>query len=425
MSFISDVVARFRKSLAVNNPAYYSETFQRYQFPRWKFFKYADEGYRKNSIVFTCVRAVSLALLEPKLVVLHRDTLEPLPKHPLQLLIDNPNPDMNFAEIMMHVGVYSALGGTAFLHKERSRFGKVVNIYPYSIGNIHPIVSGGDWLSYYEYSSDGSVFETIPKADIVQINYPSIDPLNPTRGLAPLEAVAAEVDVTNELSGYIYSVLKNDAVVRGLVTVHQDSKLTADQQAQLREDLKQNFGGQKRGGTMFLTGNAKYEKIGLGLNELDVSNIRKIPESAIAGAFGIPAIVAGLPIGLDRSTYANFEQASKAFTEKFLVPYWQLIASSITSSFQLDYGSDFICSFDLSGVQSLKQDQSARQIAKSSAVLNLQTSFSTGALTREQAVENAVQLLDIKRDAAELLFPERAVVPAGGPGGPRAAYQNR
>ena len=65
-------------------------------------------------------------------------------------------------------------------------------------------------------------------------------------------------------------------------------------------------------------------------------------------------------MGLSQSTYSNFEQASKDFTNMVRVPFWNMLADQINAQLAIpDYGVQI--GFDLSTVQALAGDQLATE----------------------------------------------------------------
>ena len=95
---------------------------------------------------------------------------------------------------------------------------------------------------------------------------------------------------------------------------------------------------------------------------------------------GVPAIVAGLGAGLDRSTFSNVREAREMFTEAKLLPLWRFIAGEITLQLVPDFTSDSstIVDFDTSEVRALSDDQNAE-------ALRLKTLVEAGIISTDEA----------------------------------------
>ena len=120
---------------------------------------------------------------------------------------------------MMTTAEYLALGGNAYWHKVRGRSGRVVELWPYHAGNILPVPGGDTWIERYDFYEASGVKKPIPAEDIVHFKWPSIDPLQPWMAQPPLMAAAKDVDTDNEITRYLFALLKNDAIPRTVVTV--------------------------------------------------------------------------------------------------------------------------------------------------------------------------------------------------------------
>ncbi|MBF6615051.1 MAG: phage portal protein, partial [Chloroflexi bacterium] len=108
-------------------------------------------------------------------------------------------------------------------------------------------------------------------------------------------------------------------------------------------------------------------------------SLRGVPEARISAAYGVPAIVAGLNIGLARSTYSNYEEARKAFAEQTLAPLWKSVASVIQNDLVPLFGNDCYVDFDLNQVRALQTSSDRRDQFTVQA-------YAGGILTLDQAL---------------------------------------
>jgi HK97 family phage portal protein len=207
------------------------------------------------------------------------------------------------------------------------------------------------------------------------------DPFYPMRGMGALRPVAREVDSDNELTRYLKSLLQNDAVPRGVLSVPPGVAITKNDKEEAKQNFKRLFGGDNRGDVAVFDKGLTYTRMSLDMGELAFDALRGVPEARIASAFGVPPIVAGLNVGLTRSTYSNYEEARKAFTEQTLVPLWKAVASEIQQSLVPFYGGNIIVDFDLTKVAALKEDLNARAVWVISA-------WDKGLLTRNQSLKH-------------------------------------
>ena len=258
------------------------------------------EGYKGNSAVWACVRVYARAFPEPEMHVFRdtQDGKEKLPDHPVRQLLARPNPFMGEDELWSFVITYMALGGNAYLWKERSRSGAVVALWPLHDGHMSPAPGSTTWITHYQYDQGDGRAVPVPIEDVIHLRW-APDPMQPTRGLAPLVAAARVVDTDNEALRYTFALLKNDAVPRTILT----TKLPLDPKGlkQMQEQWRERYGGDNRGDIAVVSGDVSIARAGANLSELQVEMLHNIPESRIAAAFEVPAVLAGLNIGLQRA----------------------------------------------------------------------------------------------------------------------------
>lgn len=325
------------------------------------------EAYRSNAAVFQCVSTLAFGYNEPPPEVVDANE-EPQPDHALMQLLAQPNPLMSHAELQLYICIYKAIGGNCYLHKVRSGApgSPVIQLWPYHIGLMRPIPSRTAWISEYEYMPEGMATAQydrvrIPASEIIHLKWPSIDLSQPWLALPPLQAVAREVDTDSEMTRYVYAVLMNDAVVRTLISIPKESSpLNETSFNRLVAQFRQRHGGANRGGVGVVEGGATIERLALDIQELAVEALRRIPESRIAGALRVPAILAGLYVGLEKMTYSNYEEAIRQMTRGTYVPMWKSDAVELTQGLAGEFGGGVTVRYNLNKVAALQEAETEK-----------------------------------------------------------------
>jgi len=326
-----------------------------------------SEGYRKNSAVFSCIRAGALAFPEPPMVVKKRTAngSEIVPNHPFTRLLNRPNPHMGRKEFMSFVYTWKAIGGTCYVLKRRSAVdGRTpVELWPLHPGVIQPVLDSRNWIVGYKTLDQTGTFRldpTIKPEDVIVLRW-APDPRQPQVGLSPIVAIAREVDTDNEAGRYVHALLKNDATPRTVITVK--GNLREDAFQRIQQQFRTRFGGDNRGDIMIAEGSEMaVNRIGLNLSELADAALRRVPETRISAAYEVPAILAGLGAGLDSATYSNATTLKQFWTETTLIPRWDLVADAFTLGLlYADFTDDdsYYAAFDTSEVRSLSEDVDA------------------------------------------------------------------
>lgn len=339
-------------------------------FPQWMkeawpvvaFRRLIEEGYRRNSAVYACTRLWANSFPEPELHVWDKvdGGMVKLPDHPARKLFGNPNPFMGERLFGQYLITYMLLGGAGYIWKERARDGSVIALWPLHAGQVRPVPDPTGWLSHYHYD-DGTTAEPmiVPASDIICVMWAQ-DPLNPLVGLSPVIAAARAIDTDNEALRYEYSLLKNDATPQTLMVLKQPA-IDLDE---FKQRLKKQYGGENIGEPMVLEGTeATIQRTGLSLKEMAAETLHNIPESRIAAAFEVPAVMVGLNVGLQRAIQGAPRELQEYWTETVRVPRWQLVADQIRLGLKGDFdlSATEVLAYDLEMVRALATDRKERR----------------------------------------------------------------
>lgn len=318
-----------------------------------------QQGYKGSSAVSACVRALAFSFPEPPLTV-YRNTakgLEPVENnHPLQMLIRRPNPDMGEAELMQFAITYCSTSGNLYLIKARNKAGQVVQLWPFSDQNVTPVpgeTNKEGFVSYYEFDDGDGHKLYFDKKDVIHWKW-MVDPEYPWRGIGAIESCLKDIQSDTESTRFAYAMFKNNAIPPFAVTLVEGEQLNEAVQERLEKAWLKKYGGNK-GLPAFFEAGMTIQKLGLNMQELNLSELKNIPESRICAGFGVPPTIALLYVGLKRSDYGDGE-ARKSFTSTTLVALWRSFASELTSSLGREFGEELVLDFDLNRVRALQEN---------------------------------------------------------------------
>lgn len=342
-------------------PIQFAPEYKKYAWPDFSIWDAFQTGYKGSSAVIGCMRALNFSFPEPPLNVyeITKDGEVPVDyNNPLQALIRNPNPDMGEAELMQFSITYNGLSGNVYLWKERSKNGKVLHLWPWSDKDIRPMVGHSPsegLVAGYEFDcGDGTKF-WIKKEDIIHWKW-MIDPMNPWKGMGALEAAWRDIASDNESSQYAYTMFKNNGIPPFIINLKEGDELTDARVERLLGEWKKRYGKKNRSGMPgFLEFGMQVQKLGWNMQEMNLSELKNIPESRICAAFGVPPSIALLYVGLKRSDYGDGE-ARKSFAESTLVALWRSYASEITNGMKPEFGANLVTHFDLDQVRALQEN---------------------------------------------------------------------
>ena len=320
-----------------------------------------------NSAVYACLAAICNSFQEAPLRVFRvaRDGSEEFENgHPLMALLDDPHPSLSQPEVNFWLEYAKNVHGNAYLRKIRSSAGIVVELWPVSPTKMWPVTTTADgksgvFISYYRMDLGDGKFEDVPVEDILHFRM-GVDDRDHRLGLSPLRHLTREVSSDEEATKFSDALLKNYAVPGLAVTIPPGPSPTQEQVEQIRARLRAEYGGEGRGQIAVVANGATLTPIGFSPQQLDLKAAHEFPESRIAAVFGTPAMVVGLGIGLQRSTFSNYKEAREALFEQTIVPLWRADAATFRKQLLVpDFQGtpDLRLKYDLNDVRALQEDQ--------------------------------------------------------------------
>ena len=290
-----------------------------------------------NSAVVACLNVLATSFAEPRPLV-YSDTeagdFEYVKDHPIQKLLERPNPFTSGTLMAHYIVVALSAYGDAYLYKNRNSDGSVVQLVPLMPNLVEPKGDENTLITHFKYAPHGGLGGNsivVPTNDIVHIRN-GIDPNNHRRGFAPLKSVLREI-LGDEAAGQYAAALLHNMAVPGVILSPKDDSMggpSKEEAEAISAMYKQKFGGKNRGAPMVLSGAMNIEVVSFSPDQMNLAELRKIPEERVSAVLGVPAILAGLGAGLDAATYNNTRELREFFTEQKLVPLWKSVAAELT-----------------------------------------------------------------------------------------------
>lgn len=354
-----------------------------------------------NSIVTSCLRWVGKTFPEAPVRVWAktRDDEQIVHNHPLALVVEQPNPFYGAPTMWKALLTDYLLTGNAYLKKVRGgRSGTVLELWWMPASLVEPKWNSADsFVDWYDYNPHGESIP-IPAEDIIHFR-DGLDPENPRKGKSAMASVLGEIYTDNEASAYTRTILSNMGVPGVLISPDTDTYLADEELEDIKAKFEERFTGNNRGRPMVMTAKTSVQMLSFSPQQLDLKELRRIPEERITAVFGLPAIIAGLGAGLDRSTFANYAEARAAAWEDLIIPMQRDLATAFQVQLLAEYGQDtrtHRVGFDVSNVRVLQEDQNA-------LMTRLVTGVSGAILTPNEA-RKALGYDKAKEEGADHLF---------------------
>jgi len=346
-------------------------------YPDASFESFATEGYAKSEIVHACIRELAVSAASPRYYVQAPATDGGAVEITSGLLYDltsKPNPTSDWYSFIENMVTYLMVAGNSYILKERTRAGKVAAVYHLRPDRVR-IIGGDHGAEGYIYEVSG-VDYSIPREDICHLALPN--PGGDLYGLAPLQVLARTVNLDLNMTDFAKVYFQNAGVPSGLLKLKRRLN-TQEEASTIRSRWRSQFGGRNNFHRIaILDEDADYVPMANSPKDMALPELHDLTESRICAVFGVPAILVGANVGLQRSTYSNYREARMAFHSETLEPMVSRILRHVNRNMFDEYPGNETLTVDWAEMRSGLDDREAM----TSRVTGL---FAGGILTLNEA----------------------------------------
>lgn len=246
-------------------------------------------------------------------------------------LIKNPNRYYSGELLMTATVVDYKCHGNAYWIKGRTPNGRVESLWWVPQSMMDPRWPEDDpsvFIGWYEYRVDGIVYVVDPD-DVVHFRH-GINPRNTRKGISPLAPLTREIFTDEEAANFTASLLRNLGVPGVVIAPANTTGPTGRQDPEtVKTKFMEKFGGDKRGEPLVMTNPTDVKVLSFNPEQMELSQLRRIPEERISANLGVPAGVAQLGAGLDRNTFTNYGEGNVAAYTQGVIPTQRLLAGDL------------------------------------------------------------------------------------------------
>jgi HK97 family phage portal protein len=295
--------------------------------------------YQQSPWVYIAVnRIAEAAALVPLRVLRVRgeEHLE-VKNHPLETLLDAPNPYLSRFELFEQTVAMLELTGDAYWFLAGDTSGAPSEIWPLRPDRVSIVPDPANYVRGYLYEIDG---QRIPLDPVEVVHFKRWHPSNDYYGLSALEAARLAVASDRAMAEWNRNTFGMDnGVPAGIVNI-KDFVSDTDFE-RIKREWRQSYGGPQRRTAFLRGGGIEWQNIGLSHNELDFLKGRRAHRDEILNIFGIP-------VGLvsENATEANAKVAERLFIERTLWPKLVRIAQKITQELLPFWPGEHVAEFE-------------------------------------------------------------------------------
>ena len=294
--------------------------------------------YQQSPWVYIAINRIAeaAALVPLQVLRLEGEKRLAVERHPLEQLLDAPNPQLSrFALMEQTVGMLELTGNAYWLLAGAGA--APTQIWPLRPERVSIVPDAAGLVRGYIYEIDG---QRIPLEAAELLHFRRWHPANDYYGLSALEAGRLAIRSDRAMAQWNHNTFGQDnGVPAGIVSI-RDFVTDADYE-RIKREWRQSYGGPQRRTAFLRGGGISWQNIGLSHNELDFLQGREAHRNEILNLFGIP-------VGLvsENATEANARVAERLFIERTLWPRLVRIASKITQELLPFWPGEHVAQFE-------------------------------------------------------------------------------
>jgi HK97 family phage portal protein len=319
-----------------------------------------ESFYRGTDVRQNGVALSSIPKLTPLGARAHDEEIERAsPDHPVQRLLDAPNPFWTRGDLWRATETYLGLWGSAYWGLERNEIGQVIEIWPLRSDRMRVIPDPERYIKGFVYVGSGQQLVPYVPEDIVWIHY--FNPLDEYAGLSPIAPLRLSADMGMDALRANRSNLANDSTP-GLFIETTDTP-TDDEVREFYERWESRYKGvDKTKRPALLSSGMKPVNMGFSPRDMEYINSLRWSLEDVARVYGVPRPMIG---DIERLTFSNFQTARRVFWEDTIVPQLIFYQEALQQMLLPNFGDpSLFVEFDLGAIEALREsenDKAARR----------------------------------------------------------------
>lgn len=238
---------------------------------------------------------------------------EEVASHAALDLLRRPNPFLSQPEFLEIVAQHRELTGEEWWVVVRAA-GMPIELWPVRPDRMAPVPDPRDFVVGYTYTSPDGEKIPLPLEDVIQVKLPN--PLDPHRGMGPVQSLLADLDATRYSAEWNRNFFINGASPGGLIEVpHTLSDEDYDQFTARWREQHQGVANAHR--VALLEGGMSWKERQFTMRDMQFTELRQVSREIIREAFRFPKPLLG---AVDDVNRANALAAEVMFARWLITP---------------------------------------------------------------------------------------------------------
>lgn len=331
------------------------------------------ESFGSVSTLFSIVHRISNATsqidwhLYRKSRTGRKEDREEVTSHLALDIWNKPNSFYTRQEFVESSQQYTDLTGESYWIVERSPLSDIpLGLWPVRPDRMVPVAHPTDYLSGWIYVGPDGNKIPFDINEVIQLRMPN--PLDPYRGLGPVQALLTDLDSVKYSAEWNRNFFMNSAEPGGIIEVNRN--LDDDEFNQLRDRWSSQHKGVANAHRVAILEQGKWVDRNFSQKDMQFAELRDVSRDIIREAYGMPKNMLGLVDDVNRS---NAEAGEFVFGKWLVVPRLERIKGALNNDFLPMFGSTgqgLEWDYD-SPVSADKETDNAERNSKATAVKTL------------------------------------------------------
>ena len=314
-----------------------------------------EAGYKQNPTVYGAVRMIADNMGHIPLIVYDErgsEARELGPQHPAQRTIDRPNEVYNRVRFIQALATDMMLNGNYYVQDANTG----IQSFKHNLYRLRPdrvttkLDAGKTRIEAYEYKPDSHKDAVVFRAEDVMHGW-LIDPLDDTKGFAPISVASSSVALSNDARVWNASLMANKGQHSNLIKVNGD--MAPEEEKALRESFTAKYAGKDNAGKSIVIRNGDIDVQPLNLNPADVQWIEgvKLTLRDMSTALFVPSVLLN---DTENNTYSNYSAAVRIFYTMTVFPLLDMLCDDLTWFLVPRFGDGIRVRYDRDAVPALQ-----------------------------------------------------------------------
>lgn len=201
-----------------------------------------------------------------------------------------------------------------------------LEIWPVRPDHMQPVPDADDYIVGYIYT--GPSGEQIPLGVNQVIFIRSPNPMDPYRGMGPVQTVLPDLNASNMAAQYVANFFTNSAEPGGIIEV--DERLSDDEFDEMTTRWREQHQGISNAHRVAVIEKGHWVDRKYTMKDMEMTSLRSATSEIIREAFGFPKPLLGTTDDVNR---ANAEAAEYVFAKWLIVPRLDRIKGALNNDF--------------------------------------------------------------------------------------------